>query len=66
MPEVSSKGSKLERMRGPLVAALERHLIVYGAGGETDAHRLIEQIAEEVLRELDAPCTPADHQGRLP
>ncbi len=42
----------LKRMRGPLITALERHLLVYGAGGEKEARRLIEQIAEEVLLEL--------------
>ncbi len=66
MPAPPDKSLAVDALRGPLVAALERHLIVYWAGGETEAHRLIEQIAEEVLRELDAPCTPADYQGRRP
>ena len=39
-------------MRGPLVAALERHLLVYGAG-EIESRRLIAELAEEVLRDLE-------------
>jgi hypothetical protein len=55
----------LERVRGPLITALERNLLVYGAGGETEARRLIEQIAEEVLRELEEEGWGFPGEGQL-
>ena len=52
MPEASCEGATLEPLRAALIAALERHLLVYGAGGEKEARRLIAEIADEVLKEM--------------
>jgi hypothetical protein len=55
-------------LRAALIAALERHLLVYGAGGEKEARRLIAEIADEVLKEVgengwEVPSEPTEAAG---